>query len=142
MLEEKKIQKLNMIHEVIDSGSYVSRIHVYSDKFSSDINNVVDSVLDKHKKSQKVISKSWRRLPWKQIVSAALVLFMLLAAIPYVLPPLYGDFGSDVSVVLDPDGVRLKETLFINMTIPSSYVIMSVSADMAGVENVDLLDRL
>jgi len=139
MLEEKKIQKLNMIHEVIDSGSYVSRSRVYSNKSSSNINNIVDFVLTKHEKSQKVVSKSWRRLPWKQIVSVALVLFMLLAAIPYVLPPLYGDFGSDVVVVLDPDGVRLNETLFVNASIPSSYNIMSVSADMAGVDTVDLL---
>jgi hypothetical protein len=139
MLDEKKIQILNMIHKEIDSGSYVSRIHIYSDKSSSKINNIVDYVLTKHKKSQKVVSKSKKRLPWKQIVSVALVLFMLLAAIPYVMPPLYGDFGSDVSIVLDPNGVRLNDTLFINMTIPSSYNIKSVSADMAGVDTVDLL---
>jgi hypothetical protein len=139
MLDEKKIQKLNMIHKEIDSGSYVSYGRVYSDKFSSDINNIVDCVLANYKKSQKAVSRSWRRVPWKQIISVALVLFMFLAAIPYVLPPLYGDFGTDISIVLDPGEVYLNDTLFINITIPSSYNIISMSANMASVESIDLL---
>jgi len=65
-------------------------------------------------------------------------LFIVLAAIPYVLPPLYGDFGSDVTVSLDPDRVRVNETLFVNVTIPSPYNITQVRADMAGVETINL----
>ncbi len=139
MLEEEKTWKINTIREEIDSGSYKSQHCACSAKYSSNVDYLVDKVLVKRYGHQKIVKKT----SWKKILSIVLACFVVLAAIPYVLPPLYGDFGSDVSISLDPDGVRLNETLFVNVAIPFSYNITNVSADMAGVETVslDLIDN-
>ena len=71
-------------------------------------------------------------------LAVVLALVVVLAAIPYVLPTLYGDFSSDVSINLDPYDVYLNESLYVNVSIPSSYNITAVVADMAGVDSISL----
>ena len=153
MIEDEKKQKINTIHEKIDSGRY------RSSNYLEDIDYLIDNALVKHKVTSytKKVGKKYsthrrrvyrgkrkirnitnRKLPVKEIIAIALALFIILAAIPYILPPLYGDFGTDVTLSLDPDGIRLNETLFVNVTIPSSYNITQVNADMAGIETIDL----
>ena len=139
MLEEEKVKKLTMIHGEVDSDSYRSRRCIYSDKYSSNIDCLVDRVISKRYGKQTVHRIVKKKLPIKEIVAIGFVLVMLLTLIPQILPPLYGDFSTDVIVSLDPDEVRVNETLFINVTVPSSYNITQISADMAGIEIVDLI---
>jgi len=134
MLEEENVKKLTMIHGEVDSGNYQSQKPVHSDRSFSNVDVLVDKILANRYGRQKTRGSS----PWKKISSIMLILFVVLAAIPFMLQPLYGGFESDISVVLDPDGVRLNETLSINMSIPSSYNINSVSVDMADVETISL----
>jgi len=131
---KEKIQNINTIREEIDSGSYKSHRSVNSKKYSSNIDNLVDELLCNNYHKKKLI----KRLPWKKILSAIVLLFVISAAIQFILPPIYGDFGSDISIVLDPDGVHVNETLFVNITIPSKYNITQVNADMAGVETINM----
>ena len=95
MLEEEKVKKLTMIHGEVDSDSYRSRRCIYSDKYSSNIDYRVDRVLAKHCKISRSNINIVRGLPWKQILGFVIALFIVLAAVPYVLPPLYGDFDSE-----------------------------------------------
>ena len=130
-----------MIHGEIDSGCYLSSVSGSLKKCSSsDIDCVVDGVLAGHKRQDGCVRRSSRKLSWKKVVFALFAAILLIAAVPYVLPPLYGDFGGDISVELYPsDGVHLNDTLYINLTIPTSYNITSVSADMASIETIELL---
>ena len=141
MLEEERLRRIAMIHGRIDSVCYHSSVNGSLGKdSSSNINDVVDRVLTKHKKEHKIISKPKKKLPLKKIIPVALISLLLVLSLPYLLPPLFGDFGSDLRVELYPsDGVHLNDTLYVNLTIPSSYNITIVSADMAGVETIDLL---
>jgi len=141
MLEEERLRQIAMIHGRIDSKCYRSFIYGSLGKdSSSNINDVVDRVLAKHKKEHKIISKPKKKLPLKKIVPVALISLLLVLSLPYLLPPLFGDFGSDLKVELNPsEGVYVNDTLYVNLTIPSGYNITMVSADMAGVETIDLL---
>ncbi len=138
MLDEDKNRKLNTIREEIDSLSYKSRRCVYSKKSSSNVDYLVDRAFAKQNGKQIIRNKIKKKLPWKQTLAILVTLIVVLAAIPYVLPPLYGDFGTDVSIVLDPDEVHVNESVLINVSIPSFYNITNVSADMAGVETINL----
>ena len=114
MLEKEKnwdIRNIHTIHSEIDSGNYNSRNCAYSEKDSSNIDYRVDCALAKRYGKRTVYSIIKKRLPVKEIIAIALALFVIIAAIPYVLPPLYGDFISDVTVSLDPDGVRVNAVL-------------------------------
>jgi hypothetical protein len=141
MLEEERLRRIAMIHGRIDSRCYRSFVYGSLGKdSSSNINDVVDRVLAKHKKEHKIIRKPKKKLPLGKIVPVALISLLLVLSLPYLLLPLFGDFGSDLRVELYPsDGVHMNDTLYINLTIPSSYNITMVSADMAGVETIDLL---
>ncbi len=134
MLEDDWIQKSSRIQGEIDSGSYKSRSY---QKSSSNIDSAVDRILAKHY-GKKVLSSAKKRLPWKQVLGVIIALVVVIAAIPYVLPPLYGDFSSDVSISLDPADVHLNETLFVNVSIPSGYNISRVNMDMVGFDFVNL----
>jgi hypothetical protein len=141
MLEEERLRQIAMIRGRIDSQCYRSIVYGSPGKdSSSNINDIVDHVLAKHKKEHKIISKPKKKLPLRKIVPVALISLLLVLSLPYLLPPLFGDFGSDLRVELYPsDGVYVNDTLYVNLTIPSGYNITLVSADMAGVEKIDLL---
>jgi hypothetical protein len=141
MLEEEKIQKIAMIHGSIDSKCYHSRFSNSNLKdSSSNIDFAVDKIISKHKNKFGDNKKSDNKISWKRIVTILLIGFLLIAGLQYLLPPLFGDFESDLRVKLSPkDGVYLNETLVVNMTIPSSYNITKVSADMASVETIEML---
>ncbi|UCD14084.1 MAG: DUF2341 domain-containing protein [Thermoplasmatales archaeon] len=163
-MAKEKIQKIETIHGEIDSDGYQSPNRIYSDKSSfnrvDNIDYLVDRVLIKHKVPsytkrvgkkypthrrrryrgrRKVRNITNKRLHIKKILAVALALFVVLAAIPYILPPVYGDFGSDVSVSLSPENIFNNDTMFVNVTIPDVYNVTSVSADMAGVDVIDLM---
>ena len=138
MLEDKSVKKLTMIHGEIDSGSYNSHRIVYSDKKSFNIDCLVNNVISKRYAKHKFRRVVKKKPPIQGIVAIGFILVMLLALIPQILPPLYGDFGSDVIVSLDPDDVYLNETLFVNVSIPSSYNITNVSAVMASIDTISL----
>ncbi len=141
MLEEEKLRRIARIHGGINSGCYRSQVSGSSWKDSnSDIDRVVDQVLAKHKNQQKVVRKSIERLPWKKIVPISVICLLLVVSLPYLLPPLFGDFESDLIVELSPsEGVHLNDTLFVNMTIPTLYNITIISADIAGIETIEML---
>jgi hypothetical protein len=136
MLEEDRIRMLSWIHREIDSGSYQSH---KLEKSSSNINYAVDPVLAKNYRRKINGQAKKHSFPWKQVLTVVLALFVVLAAVPYVLPPLFGDFGSDVSISISPDVIFVNDSVFVNVSIPVVYNISSVSADMAGVETIDLM---
>ena len=150
MLEEEKIQKINTIRREIDSGSYTSRHSVNSVKYSSNhIDYLVDKALAHHKIDSYIEYKSKRhrkqvhavtrkKWPVKDILTIGLALMIILAALPYILTPLYGDFGTDISISLNPENAFNNDTMYVNMTIPTSYNITSVTADMSGIETLNL----
>ncbi len=78
------------------------------------------------------------KLPVRKILAVVLTLILIFVIIPASLPYLYGDFGSDVSISLVPQNVHDGDLVFINVTIPSSYNIRSVNADMGGIETIEL----
>ena len=141
MSEEEKLRRIAMIHGMVDSRCYHSKVYDNPLKdSSSDINYIVDQVLVKHKIKQKVAKKPRERVPWKRIVPVFLISLLLVVSLPYLLPQLFGDFSTDLRIELIPsDGVRLNDTLYMNLTIPSPYNITSISADIAGVETIELL---
>jgi hypothetical protein len=141
-MKEEQERRINTIYEYIDSGNYQYRSSVDPGKNSSsrvdNIDYIVDRVLTQYSKKHKICSEVKKRLPLREILAISFALLVVLAMFPYVLPPLHGDFSSDVSVSLYPENVLNNDTMFVNVTIPEFYNITSVTADMAGIESVNL----
>jgi len=78
------------------------------------------------------------KLPVRKILAIVLTFILIFVVIPTSLPYLYGNYSSDVSISLAPRDVHYGDLVFVNATIPASYRIRSVTADMGGIETVEL----
>jgi hypothetical protein len=79
------------------------------------------------------------KLPVRKILAVVLILILLFVLIPASLPYLYGNNENpEVSISLVPQNVHDGDIMFLNVTVPSSYNIRSVDADMGGIEILSL----
>ncbi|MCX6666057.1 MAG: S8 family serine peptidase, partial [Euryarchaeota archaeon] len=94
--------------------------------------------LQKPKKRKKAANGGRKKLPIVKSVFAVLSVFFILAVLPVILQPLYGGISQDIFISVNPENIRNNDTLFVNVTIPNKYNITSVSADLAGIETINL----
>ncbi len=88
------------------------------------------------KNSLKIYKK---KLPSRKILAVILSFILIFVVIPSSLPYLYGnDENSGVSISFSSQSVHDGDTIFINVTIPASNNVRSVTADMGGIETIDL----
>ena len=127
MLEEDRNRIIDSIRRKIYSGSYRSRGSLYSDRSSPNVDHLVDHILAKHKTRQKVSDSVKKKFPMREILAVGVVLFVLLAMIPQLLPPLYGDFGSDV-IINNGNGSSTSFYLFTQSTIKDNYFVIIYSS--------------
>ena len=55
----------------------------------------------------------------------------------YIVSPVDSS-RSEINVYLTPSNVHENDTMFVNVTVPSSFGIQSATADMSGIESLDL----
>ncbi len=81
------------------------------------------------------------KLPVKKVLSILLSVLLIFAAITSasILSSQGGSSIDVLSISLSPENIYNNDTMFVNVAIPDVYFVTSVSADMAGVEIIDLL---
>jgi len=87
---------------------------------------------------KKPFSRIKNRMPVRKILAVVLTFILIFVVIPASLPYLYGSFDSGVAISLYPENVHNGDSMFVNATISSSYNIHSVTADIGGIETLDL----
>jgi len=106
--------------------------------FSSDIDDLVDNLLARKGVIKRSTILKRYKIPAKKILAIALFFVLIVAVIPYVLPQVYGNTDYDVTVSIEPNDVYDGESITVSVFIPSYYNITSVTADMVGIETIDL----
>ena len=158
-----EVEKKNIDNDNSDSFCYRWLDHVYPEKTSTHVDNIddlVDHILDKNQASsynvkvekkcsvdklqlyngrRKICTTTNKKLFVRKVLAIVLTFLLISVTIFYMLPNLYGDFSTDISVSLIPENAYNNDTMFVNVTIPAFYNIGSVAADMGGIESVNLL---
>ncbi len=98
------------------------------------------NVLWHHVRNKKILG-IFLGLPVKRVLSVILSLLLILVAIASAsIISLPVDSNPEIlNVFVDPEHVYEGDYLTVNVTIPNSYNIYSVTADFAGIVTIDLL---
>jgi len=153
---KKALEKDNK-DSVPPKNIYYNPSYNNNSNFINDINYLVDNLLLKKnislsnkkynystgwflKLNELIKILSIRKFPIKKFVSVFLSIFLVFVAIASAsifTQPSNNELDI-LSVSLEPKPVYLGDILFINVTVPTSYNISNIKANIGGVESVDL----
>jgi len=134
---------------VIDNDDlrWLDRIYDYFDQTPHNIDEQVDHLLiDKALEAkQHLISKRQQRTPykprkkisWSKIILPLISLAVVFGLLLTTLPVFYGE-DFDVTVSIEPLDPVEGDLMYLNATIPASYNITQVWANISGIETINL----
>jgi len=163
MTDEGKNQK-NIKFKELDSGSNPNHIRTENNKKDitthEEISKKVDAILliknlstteknneknhptnrdNNYLENKKTFNIFNKKISVKNLLSIVIIFLLISVIIPSILPLVYGDSNSEISISISPENIRNGDPLYINATIPVFYNIQKVNADIGGIETIELI---
>ena len=90
------------------------------------------------KRQHKISPKPRKKMQWSKILLPLISIALVLGLILTNLPVFYGGGDFDINISIEPADPVEGDLIFINATIPTQYNITNVSANISGIDTINL----